>query len=392
MFDPFILASFLLALGHGMGFIAIPLYAGLMGASVFQLGLFGTLFSLSYALCCSFSGSVSDRLGRRWVLIPGCLLTSLAFLGMGTIQTIFPLMLLNALVGVTAAFAWPTLMAWFGDAQGGKALDKGLGLFNAAMSLGMTIGPLMGGMLFELHPAWPFWIAGGLALPVPLLLAGVPSHREKRIRLARTPGKPAVHPQIQRTFLQIGWMANFTGWFAHNTVRSLFPQLATNLGMSPGLIGFLLSLLRLSQTATYVVMGRQDGWHFRLGPLLSWQLLALPALLLIFWGVSALSFGVAFLLLGVLLGVTFQSSLYYSLQGGTETGKRSGWNESILAGGGLLGPFLGGLIGGPFGLQAPYLLCFLMMALGIGGEMGWLRRARGEIQKEALVESLAQGK
>jgi MFS family permease len=370
-----------------MGFIAIPLYASLLGASVFELGIVGTLFSLFYALCCPFSGVASDRLGRRGILTLGCLFTALSFSLMGMTHSMGFFLALNALAGSTVALAWPTLMAWFAETQGKGALGRKLGSFNVAMSLGMTIGPFLGGMLFEMSPSWPFWAAGILTLPIPFLLAGVPSRRDGRSQPqpVQTPSYASapIALEVQRTFLYIGWTANFVGWFSHNTVRSLFPQLATDLGVTPGRIGLLLGLLRLMQTTAYAVMSRRDGWRFRLGPLLLWQALALSGLLLLFCGRSAGTFGIAFLPIGVLMGVTFQSSLYYSLQGGEEQGKRSGWNESILAGGGLLGPLLGGIIGEPFGLQAPYLLlCLPVMILGMGLEVWLLRRARARLGRE----------
>lgn len=69
----------------------------------------------------------------------------------------------------------------------------------------------------------------------------------------------------------------------------------------------------------------------------------------------------AMLAVGGLGGITYTSSIFYSLHREGNRGTMSGFHEAVLGGGALVGPLLGGIAGKFFGLRAPYLLCLLLL-------------------------------
>lgn len=79
--------------------------------------------------------------------------------------------------------------------------------------------------------------------------------------------------------------------------------------------------------------------------------------------------GGAMILLGLSAGVTYFSSIFYSLYGSTAKGKHSGIHEAVLGIGGLFGPLAGGLLAANLGIRAPYALAAVVVMVAIAVEI-----------------------
>jgi MFS family permease len=94
-------------------------------------------------------GGLSDRIGRRPILISGLLIGCRATLAIPFAQSLWPLALLWAFEAVALAAAVPAEEALVIDISSGKRLGMVLGFYTAAAGLGGVIGPLLGGWLFD---------------------------------------------------------------------------------------------------------------------------------------------------------------------------------------------------------------------------------------------------
>ena len=89
---------------------------------------------------------------------------------------------------------------------------------------------------------------------------------------------------------------------------------------------------------------------------------------------TPLLFGLALILIGLSVSVTYYSSLLYAIRLSTEKGKGTGFHETVLSMGALAGPILGGLGANFFGLRIPYLICLVFLLVAVACEAVFLTR------------------
>ncbi len=130
-------------------------------ASVF--GLFGTVWALMQFVLAPILGSLSDRFGRRPVILLSCLGLGLDYVLMALAPTITWLFVGRVLSGVTSA-SFATAGAYIADVTPPERRAAGFGMIGAAFGVGFVLGPALGGVLGAVDPRLPFWVAGGLAL------------------------------------------------------------------------------------------------------------------------------------------------------------------------------------------------------------------------------------
>jgi MFS family permease len=108
--------------------------------------------------------------------------------------------------------------------------------------------------------------------------------------------------------------------------------------------------------------------------LFSAQALGLVGISLIIVSSQPALFALAFAMIGLCCSVTYYSSLYYAVHLLKKKGKGSGLHESILGGGAVLGPILGGVAAQYAGLRSPYALCIAVFLAALGVELVLLKK------------------
>jgi DHA1 family tetracycline resistance protein-like MFS transporter len=126
-------------------------------------GLFGTAWALMQFLAMPFLGALSDRFGRRPVILVSCLGLGLDYFLMALAPDLAWLFVGRVISGITAA-SFSTAFAYIADVTPPEKRAAAFGMVGAGFGLGFTLGPALGGVLGGVDPRLPFWVAGVLAL------------------------------------------------------------------------------------------------------------------------------------------------------------------------------------------------------------------------------------
>jgi MFS family permease len=162
--------------------------------------------------------------------------------------------------------------------------------------------------------------------------------------------------------------------------RYQFPKLARELDIPPHLIGLVLGFLGFALFTGFFLLRRTDRWFFVSHFLFGAQALALVGVSLLGVSSEAALFALALVMIGLSCSVTYYSSLYYAVHLLKRKGKGTGLHESILGGGAVLGPILGGVAAQYAGLRAPYVLCIGVLLMALGLELALLKKRTGADQ------------
>ena len=179
----------------GFGIVApiLPLYADRFHASGTSIGLLFASFSLAQLLCAPLLGRLSDRIGRKPVIVlslfgtaVGSIVTGLA----GAVWVLFLGRLIDGASGASVSVAQGAVT----DLASPEQRPKLLGMLGAAFGVGFVIGPALGGLASLGGPRVPFFIAGAIALVNGLVaIVRLPETRA-RSKASTTSRRPAAAP------------------------------------------------------------------------------------------------------------------------------------------------------------------------------------------------------
>lgn len=164
-------ALVVVTLGFGMVIPIFPFYIERLGASGSQYGLLIAVYAIMQFVFSPFWGSLSDRAGRKPVLLTGIFGGGLTVLMFGLASQLWMLFAARLLSGLLASATMPAAMAYIGDSTSEAERGGGIGKLGAAAGLGLILGPGLGGWLAGESLFTPFFIAAGLSLASMLLIA-----------------------------------------------------------------------------------------------------------------------------------------------------------------------------------------------------------------------------
>ncbi len=206
IFSVLFFSIFAAVTGVGIVVPLLPIYARDVGASGFAIGMIFGIFSIARTVFIPVFGSASDRHGRKPFIVVGMLGYAFISLAYVAVSSVPALIAIRFLQGFASAMMMPVLQAYVGDITPEGREGFTMGYFNLATFAGLSLGPLMGGVIsdhWSLEAA--FVVMGLLALfgflACALLLP--PTRTERALRRGTAP----------------------TGWrrlIRDDTIRSLF--------------------------------------------------------------------------------------------------------------------------------------------------------------------------
>ena len=150
----------------GLGIIipVLPFYVESFGVSSFVVTLLFSVFAFFSFISSPFLGALSDRIGRRPVLIASIVSTALGWFVFASANAVWVLFLGRVIDGI-AAGNFPIAQSYLLDiAKNDKERTTNLGLIGAVFGIGFMVGPVIGATLGGISPALPFWFVGFLAM------------------------------------------------------------------------------------------------------------------------------------------------------------------------------------------------------------------------------------
>jgi MFS transporter, DHA1 family, tetracycline resistance protein len=194
------------------------------GAEVY--GLFGTVFALAQFFFAPVQGALSDRFGRRPVILLSNFGLALDYAVMALAPTVGWLLVGRVISGITSA-SFSTAGAYIADVMPPDKRAGGFGMLSVAFGIGFVLGPALGGLLGAANPRLPFWVAGGLSLlnatyGLLILPESLPPERRGRfdVRGANPVGALALLRSDPRLFGLAA--ASFLNYVAHDVQPVMF--------------------------------------------------------------------------------------------------------------------------------------------------------------------------
>jgi DHA1 family tetracycline resistance protein-like MFS transporter len=367
-------------IGFGLVIPLLPFYAERFSASPQEVTVLMATYSLAQMLTAPVWGRLSDRVGRRPVLMVSMGVAALAYLWLGFANAMWMLFAARALGGACAGNI-AAANAYIADVTTPENRARGMGMIGAAFGLGFIIGPALGGVVAGDHLATanlrgPGLIAAALSLTAFLgvlfvLKESLPQGGAPRPRKARI---AALRDALARKTLARLLLIFFLAILAFGGMEATFALWAmAQFGWGPAQIGYIFSYVGvLSALMQGALIGRLTA---RFGE----EKLLIAGLALIALGLVAipLAYDLPMLILAVsclALGMGAMqpslNSLISRRAGAGEQGEVMGVAQSVASLSRVLGPLSAGALFAGLGRDSPFLagmaLVVVAAVLGLG--------------------------
>jgi MFS family permease len=235
--------------GFGILIPFLPLYAKTFGASGFEAGLLLAVYSAAQTLMSTWWGRLSDRIGRRPVLVASAAGACVGFVILGLAPTLAVVFAGRALLG-SVGVALATAQAWVADTTPPEDRSRVMGLLGAIGGLGFVLGPAIGAIGI---------LVGGMRLP--FFVSAVCAAGNAIFAAALLPSLPPVATQVGAR-ARGGWrliapclVVGFVLTYAFSNMEATFAMFTkAELGLGPAANGWLFGALALVAAVTQAVL------------------------------------------------------------------------------------------------------------------------------------------
>jgi MFS transporter, DHA1 family, tetracycline resistance protein len=344
-------------------------------ATVF--GLFATVWGLMQFFCSPLLGALSDRYGRRPVILISCLGLGLDYIFMAVAPSLTLLFVGRIISGITAATI-ATAFAYIADVSAPDQRAKSFGVVGLAFGLGLVLGPALGGLLGGLDPRLPFWVSAAASLANAafgwfVLPESLPPERRMAFHWKRA--NPVGSLNLLLSHRQLIGLATID--FIVNVAHQVFPSIFVlyagyRYGWDETTVGLTLALVgACSALVQGLVVGPAVSWLGTRRALIAGLLFG--SLGMVIYGLAPTGplfwLGVPVMALWGVAGPSLQDMMSRRV-GPSEQGQLQGANSSSRSIAGLIGPgiftatfahMIGWLPGASFLLAA----LLLMLAAGV---------------------------
>jgi len=215
------------------------------------LGWFGTVWAFMQFVASPIIGALSDRFGRRRVVLMSNFGLGCDYVLMALAPTLGWLFVGRVISGITSS-SIATAYAYIADVTPAEQRAKSFGLMGAAFGIGFVLGPALGGVLGQYDPRLPFWVAAGFSLTNAMyglfvLPESLPMERRSPFRW-RT-AHPIASLRLLRSYPGLGWFGamHFLYYVAHMSLPSVFVLYADyRYGWDSRHVGYTLAAVGVS--------------------------------------------------------------------------------------------------------------------------------------------------
>jgi DHA1 family tetracycline resistance protein-like MFS transporter len=235
------LTIFVNLVGFGIIVPLLPFYAETFGASPLTIGLLFASFSVCQLIAAPALGDLSDRYGRRPILIFSLIGTVVSFAMLALAQSIAMLFAARIVDGLSGGNI-STARAYVADITEPKDRSRAYGIIGAAFGLGFIFGPALSGILARYGYTAPIWAAAGLTLVATLMAVFWLPETVRRSNAGT--GRPLSNlaAMMQRPGLRRMLVINFVYWFAFAIFQTTFALfVARRFGFDVPQTGYLFA-------------------------------------------------------------------------------------------------------------------------------------------------------
>ncbi|HWW88260.1 MAG TPA: MFS transporter [Vicinamibacterales bacterium] len=364
-------------IGFGIIIPLLPFYAETFGASPLTIGLLFAVFSLCQLIAAPALGDLSDRHGRRPILVFSLAGTVVSFVLLALAHSITMLFVARIVDGLSGGNI-STARAYVADVTAPKDRARAYGMIGAAFGLGFILGPAMSGVLSRVSYTAPIWTAAAMTF-VATLMAWFWLPETVHRAQAGTGNPLRFLPELfERPLVRRVLVIDFIYWSAFGAFQTTFALFASRrFGFDAGQTGYffaafgVLGVIVQGGLIRPIVRKLGDKLTFVLG--LSFAAIGLA------WAAMAHSvamFAIALvpLALGIGFGHPTVSSLVSLVAKRDEQGRVQGAASGVESLGRTVGPVWGNASLQQFGEASPYLsaaaLLVLTIALTLGLQLG----------------------
>jgi MFS transporter, DHA1 family, multidrug resistance protein len=350
----------------------LPLFAIHLGAGPSGVGMVASVSAFTGIIASIPAGMLSDRWGRKRMLIISSLVFATAPFLYLFVTNIWQLAFVRFYHGFATALFIPVSMALISDLFH-KSRGEKLGWFSTSTLLGRFVAPIAGGTLlgiFAAHPAYGFtavYIVCGAAGAASLVLALMmpAAHKQNRDHQNWTETLQAFRSVISHRAILITASVEAAILFAYGTFETFIPLYAQQQGISTYGIGVFLSSQVLTLAITKPIMGRFSDRHGRQRQIIAGAMLGA-------FSIAAFSLSSSFLpllTLSILFGlslsiVTSATSAYIADLSRKEThGSAMGLLGSVMDIGHTIGPLAAGILASAFGFRISFVSASVVLIL-----------------------------
>lgn len=185
-------------IGFGIVFPILPFYLESFGGGGREMGFIVSIYAFMQFIFSPFFGTISERYGRKPLLIIGVFGTALTHFLFAVAHSLWVVYFARALAGMLSAVTLPTGMAYVSDSTSVEKRGTAMGYLSGGMGVGVVLGPGIGGLLGTHSYTTPFYIAAGLTMVALILIVFyLPESLPKEIRLN---GKRGRAPQAREMY------------------------------------------------------------------------------------------------------------------------------------------------------------------------------------------------
>jgi len=257
IYNVLFISVFATMLGLGIVSPLLPIYAENLGATGIWLGVIFSAFALSRSVFMPIIGRISDRRGRKWIILIGMFayaVLSLAYLIAGSVYSLTAVRFAH---GLASAMVVPIAMAYIADLSEKGKEGSHMGNFSISMFLGMGVGPLLGGFLNDTFgmPSVFYAMAGLSAFATLLVAISLPEAKPGGFALPDAPSTP-MPALITLPVMQGVMVFAFISALGRGGMMVFVPVFGPLIAISPFEVGIVLSANTFLMALLQVPIGR----------------------------------------------------------------------------------------------------------------------------------------